>query len=164
MKKLSNKRGLAVGIALCAALCLGIAGCATPEASGDASGDGGAALADTSNAAEGSVIAYHEALGQDVSTFTEVSTEVCASACHGGSWDAIVESTDAMWPGIGQITEANPHDAHASGGYTCESCHSLEGTSIVQCNGCHNFEAPANWDNKDPLTTQYGVVADEPLF
>lgn len=116
-------------------------------------------------ASEDSLIAYHEALGKDFSNVTEVSASTCTSeaACHDGSWDAVVKETEAMWEGVGQISDANPHDSHAASGYQCADCHSLEGTSVNQCNGCHNFDTPATWDEKDPATTVNGVATEEAL-
>lgn len=114
--------------------------------------------------AEGSVKANHAALGVDLAGVTEVSIEQC-SPCHGGSWEAIQETTVDMWEGVGQISDANPHEAHATNGYVCSSCHKLtEGPSVQQCNGCHAFGVPEGWLEKDPTTTAYGLVADEPLY
>lgn len=139
---------------------VGIAGCAPQEP---------APTADTRTAPaaqEGSVIANHEALGTDLSALTEVSVASCTgSGCHGGSYEAVRESTEDIWPGIGQITAANPHEGHGSSGYTCANCHTLEdGPSINQCNACHIFESPQGWEDKPADTTQYGVVAQEALY
>lgn len=101
-------------------------------------------------------------MGQDFSTVSDVSIETCTSTCHGGSWDSVVDKTDALWAGFGQIPDANPHYAHATNAFECSDCHSLTDTSVNQCNGCHNFETPSTWIDKDPTTTIYGITADEP--
>ena len=156
-------------LALAATMALGalaLAAC-SPDAAdeGAAGGDAATAVAGPETATEDSLYAYHTALNQDWSNVAEVSVATCTSepACHGGSWDEVVAETEAMWEGVGQITDANPHSAHAFSGYTCESCHSLYETNINQCNGCHNFDSPANWIDKDPMTTVYGVATEEPL-
>lgn len=125
-----------------------------------ATGDGEGSAVECS---EGSVIAYHEALGQDTSVFTEVSWSTCATeaVCH-GSMDEVIEETEAMFAGIGQIPAANPHLAHASNAFECSDCHSLTGTSVLMCNECHNFELPSDWVGKDPRTTTYGHSESAP--
>lgn len=157
------KKKIVLGMAFVACLALGlcVAGCSSDGSSG---ASGSSAM--SGEAAEGSLIAYHEGLGQDFSGVSEVSVSSCASeaACHDGSWDAVVEETDALWEGVGQIPDANPHHSHATNGFECSDCHSLAGTSVNQCNGCHNFETPDGWDEKDPTTTIYGAAEDEPLF
>lgn len=112
---------------------------------------------------EGSVIAYHEALGKDTSTFTEVSWSTCATeaACH-GSMDEVIEETEDMFEGTGQIPAANPHFAHASNAFECSDCHSLTSASTLMCNECHNFELPSEWVGKDPRTTIYGHSESAP--
>lgn len=116
--------------------------------------------------AENSLAGQHEARGTDISNLADVSVETCtATGCHGGSWDAVVEETDAIWEGLGQIGEANPHAAHATNGYACSDCHSLfDGASVNQCNGCHAFETPDGWEDKDPTSTVYGLTQEEPLY
>lgn len=114
--------------------------------------------------AEGSLAAQHAARGIDFSNVTEVSIEQCAP-CHGGSWEAIQQVTTDMWKGVGQISDANPHQAHATNGYVCSNCHNLtDGPSVQQCNGCHAFGVPEGWTEKDPTTTTYGLAEDEPLY
>lgn len=112
---------------------------------------------------EDSLYAFHDALGLDWSEMTEVSAASCTSnsACHGGSWDSVVESTVDRFEGIGQIPAANPHKAHATNAYECADCHSLSGTSKLTCNTCHNFELPEGWDAMDPRTTVYGPSSEK---
>lgn len=155
-----NKKLLARVFVLGAALALSafaLPACSSSESSGSSDS--------AVEASEDSLVAYHEALGKDFSGVTEVSVSTCTSeaACHDGSWEAVVEETEALWEGVGQISDANPHDSHAASGYQCSDCHSLTGTSINQCNGCHNFDTPATWVDKDPTTTVNGVATEEPL-
>lgn len=110
------------------------------------------AVAAGTGAAEGSLVAVHEELGMDISSIEEVSWSTC-EPCH-GDYQAIREATDAMWPAIGQITEANPHKSHASNALECEDCHTLsDGPQVNQCAVCHNFEAPEGWVDREPTTT-----------
>lgn len=147
----------AIVLAIVAAMALGALGISACS-SGGASQSGSAANGDYSDV---SLIATHEALGQDISGVTEVSAATCGE-CH-GSWDEIVDKTDGLWEGVGQISAGNPHKSHAASGYECSDCHSLTGTSINQCDGCHNFDTPDGWENKDPETTASGVATEEPL-
>ncbi len=117
-------------------------------------------------AVDGSVLAQHQARGIDLGDITEVSVASCAeSSCHGGSWEAVVAKTENMWEGVGQIGEANPHEAHGSAGFTCDNCHVFSASaSINQCNQCHAFATPEGWVDKDPTTTQYGLITELPLY
>ncbi len=153
-------RASVLATALCAFVVVG-AGCASPE------------LSDTGNAGDSSAIEYsddsiiaaHEQRGTDLSALEEVSIESCtANGCHGGSWEALVEENEAMWKGIGQISDANPHAAHASNAYECADCHSLGGTSVNQCNGCHVFPSPDSWTDKDKTTATDGPTNDAPVY
>lgn len=148
-------------IAVSCALALGMCGVAACTPSESSSGSDGS----SAESSEDSLIQMHEDMGNDISDITEVSVENCTNDdCHGGSYDEIVAATEDMWEGVGQIGEANPHDAHGTNGYVCEDCHSLTGTSINQCNGCHDFESPEGWEDKDSTTTVDGLVVDEPLY
>ena len=113
-----------------------------------------------------SLIGQHKARGTEIANLAEVSIESCTgTGCHGGSYDAVIEETEAIWEGLGQIPDANPHNAHATNGFVCQNCHTLaDGPSINQCNGCHAFESPDGWEDKDPTTTVFGLVNDEPLY
>lgn len=155
------KKTFLVSVATAAILSCGVCGLAacSPQASTSSEN---ASVSYT----EDSIMGQHEARGTDITNLTEVSIDSCTgSGCHGGSWDSIIESTDAIWEGIGQIPDANPHAAHATNGFVCENCHSLtEGPSINECNGCHAFETPEGWVDKDSTTTIYGLTTEEPLY
>lgn len=156
-------------VALTCSLCVVLAGiaygCAPVQQNADSSGNASLSTA-RGDVAPDSLVAYHEALGQDFSAVTDVSVASCTSqsACHSGNWEHIVEQTDELWEGFGQIPAANPHYAHATNGFACVDCHSLEGQSVNQCNGCHNFASPSTWIDKDPLTTTYGPAVNESLY
>lgn len=155
------------GIVCVLAIGLGsLSACAPNDAARSQQNESMETAAAVENAAPGSVIAYHSSLNLNTDSMTEVSVETCASqaACHSGSWDSVIESTEDMWEGIGQISAANPHASHGTSGFTCESCHSLTGANVNQCNGCHAFETPEGWVDKDPATTAYGLTKDAPLY
>ncbi len=155
---------VAVVVALTCCIFAGAA-CSSESASDDSSSSSESSAIDTSEYTDDSLIAVHENLGSNIQDVTEVSVEACTgSGCHGGSWDSVVEETDAYWEGIGQIDDANPHASHGSGGFVCANCHNLVGTSVNTCNQCHNFESPEGWVDKDYTTTTYGMIEDEPLY
>lgn len=111
----------------------------------------------SAEAAEGSLVAYHESIGLDISGLTEVSYEAC-SECH-GDVDEIRAETEDMWAGIGQISDANPHASHASNAFECTDCHVMtESAQVNVCNQCHEFVSPEGWTDMDPKTTIYGMT------
>lgn len=154
------KKNVLATIAACAALALCLVACApkadpTPQPSGDPA---------PMEYAAGSVYGYHtDVLKLDFSAVTEVSYASCIeSGCH--SWDKVVASTEGMFPGLGQITDANPHAAHATNAYLCSDCHSLNGVSILTCDSCHIFTAPEGWDEPSKMYTNFGLTATESMF
>jgi hypothetical protein len=165
MKRASLVAGagaVVLAIALCGAA-------AQPDAIASAAGasdssDGVAAASSALDEGGGQgLVAQHEALGQDISSLTEISYESCGT-CH-GTYEDIQAATEDMWEGIGQIPDANPHTAHATNALQCSDCHSLEGTQVNVCNQCHNFDSPDGWVDKDPTTTCYGVTnTTKPTF
>ena len=162
MKARAMGRVTGIAVVLCAAGALAMGGYATANADAPKANDS------TATVAEASVLGQHAALGVDLAGLgiEEVSVASCVDGgCHGGSYQAVREKTDAMWEGVGQIGAANPHDGHGSSGYVCGDCHTLSaGPSVNQCNGCHNFASPEGWEDKDPMTTQYGATATVPLY
>ena len=157
----ASKKATIVVAAVCLMGCLALAACSS------AGTDGGSESADatTVSYSEDSLIQLHADLGTDISDLTEVSVAACTNdSCHGGDFESVREATEDLWEGIGQIPDANPHEAHASAGFACDSCHSLTGTSVNVCNQCHDFDTPDGWVDKDSTTTIYGLVANEPLY
>ncbi len=150
-----NKKIAIVVSAACLVACLALAaGCSS--SSSDSSGNKSA----QANAAEGSLVAYHQSIGQDISNVTEVSFESCES-CHGDA-DKIRSKTEDMWKGIGQITDANPHESHASNALECSDCHTLSsGAQVNVCNQCHEFDSPEGWIDMSSQTTTYGVAGTD---
>lgn len=157
MKKSKKKPAVILTLACICALSLCIfttVGC---------SPSGSSSSGTETEAADNSLVAYHASIGQDISYITDVSYSTC-SQCH-GSVDEIVAKTDAMWEGIGQITDANPHDTHGTNAFECEDCHVLtSGPQVNQCNACHDFDTPDGWEEKSYTTTTYGVTGTEPLY
>lgn len=88
----------ALALTLACSACSGENGATSGEAATTASAD--------------SLVAAHTAINQDISSLTEVSYLACG-ACH-GDYTEIRDKTKDMWTGIGQITAANPHEAHAT--------------------------------------------------
>lgn len=156
------KKKLVAISATVAVLCLGAIGCA-PQTDMASTGEDASPKVEYS---DDSVLAYHEALGQDLSFIEQPSATSCTSdtACHKGSWESVVESTEGMFAGFGQIPDANPHESHATNAFECGDCHSMTGSSVNQCNGCHNFDTPEGWTDKDPATTCYGIATEEPQY
>jgi len=108
------------------------AACSGGTPASDSSPEAPAAPVDYS---DNSLIAYHEKLGDDISSLTEVSVDNC-SDCHGDR-SAIQASTEGILEGGG--TTANPHVNHMTKELECGNCHSLTGTSTLYCNQCHAF-------------------------
>jgi hypothetical protein len=102
------------------------------------------------------LVAMHKTLGVDISSITEISYDTCGT-CH-GDYQAIRARTEGIWPGIGQISDANPHTAHASNSLTCSDCHSLNSEQVNVCNQCHDFQDPSGWVDMDCTTTSYGLT------
>lgn len=110
----------------------------------------------------GSLLAVHDDAGINISAIVkEVSYTTCTT-CH--DWDETVAATEDMWPGLGQITPANPHAAHATNAFACADCHAMDEPQVNVCNQCHIFESPEGWVEKSKLTTNYGITATEPAF
>lgn len=99
------------------------------------SNDSGSAT--SADYSDNSLIAYHESLGNDISSFTKVSVENC-SECH-GDWPAIqAETKDLLQAGD---TVANPHVNHMTKEIECYDCHSLSEVSSLYCNeSCHTWK------------------------
>ena len=113
--------------------------------------------------ASGGLVAMHETLGVDISSITDISYDTCGT-CH-GDYQTIRARTEAIWPGIGQISDANPHTAHASNSLACSDCHSLTSEQVNVCNQCHDFEDPSGWVDMDSTTTAYGLTnTTKPTF
>ena len=159
---MNKKLSCAIAVVATVALAGAIAGCSSSGTS-----DSGSEGTSSGEYAEGSLLAYHENLGEDLSGLldTEVTWSSCENdGCH-GSYEEIRDETEDMWEGIGQITDANPHSSHASNSYECTDCHTLtDSAQINQCNKCHDFDTPEGWDDADPTTTIDGVTATEPLY
>ncbi len=126
-------------------------------------GSAGGSQSDGALSSESALVAYHEAVGFDITGLEEVSAATCGDKCHDGI-EGIVESTEGYWEGIGQIGSGNPHASHTSSSYECTDCHAVDGEQVNRCNQCHDYESPEDWVDPDPTTTPYGKTATEPLY
>lgn len=126
-----------------------VANAAKPDAA-----EAGAVGQDAAAYSPDSLYAFHaDGLGLDFSTIDEVSYNTCvASGCH-GAWEDVVASTDALFERLGQISDGNPHYAHATNAYACGDCHGLTTASELVCNKCHIFAVPEGWTEPDKTTT-----------
>ncbi len=155
-----KKKNIIIAGAIALAIGLACLAC-SPKTDGDSGKEPSGQTGPEIVAKAGSVMAYHTTLGLDMSAITEVSIDAC-SACH--SWDKVVASTVDMWEGLGQITDANPHDSHATNAFACGDCHKLYEPQVNVCDQCHIFPSPEGWVEKDKTSTNYGITEDEPLY
>ncbi len=116
------------------ALTLALAACAPQQGP---AGEGADSDGDIALAATGSLAALHPD-GQ-LDGIEEVTNKLCLS-CHPR---ATIEKANE---GYGGHPDFNPHKAHLAAG-DCTSCHSLEGTSVMSCNECHNAPLPDGWES-----------------
>ena len=79
------------------------------------------------------------------------TNEFCLDSCH--SYNSIVKATNdyaglyargisTSFRGLDQ--GLNPHRSHMEG-LQCSDCHTMHGTSIMECNECHYLPLPAGW-------------------
>lgn len=125
-------------MALCAmlatvALAATLASCAPAQPSGEAAGG------DAASYPTGSLMAAHPA-GQ-LDGMDEYPNKLCLS-CH--DRDTINAANDDF----GGIEGFNPHKAHLEAG-DCTSCHSVDGTSTLSCNECHDAPLPEGWQSAE---------------
>jgi hypothetical protein len=125
---------------LCLVAILLSAACSGGMSSDDS---GSAASVDYS---DNSLIAYHESMGNDISSFTEVSVDNC-SECHGDRSTIQASTKDLLEAGG---TTANPHVNHRTKEIECYDCHSLTEVSTLYCNeSCHTWNMTRDngtWD------------------
>ena len=117
------------------ALAATLGGCAHSQPSGDA-GNGGA---DAASYPVGSLKAVHVA-GQ-LDDADEYPNKLCLS-CHDRT------TINAANEDFGGIEGFNPHKAHLEAG-DCTSCHSVDGTSTLSCNECHDAPLPEGWQSAE---------------
>lgn len=129
-----------LAIALCTvaatvALAAALGGCAPSQAPAD--GAGGSA--DAASYPTGSLMAEHAA-GQ-LDGVDEYSNKFCLS-CH--KRDVINEANEDF----AGLEGVNPHKSHLEAG-DCISCHSVDGTSTLSCNECHDIPLPDGWQSAE---------------
>lgn len=95
---------------------------------------------------EGSLGAFHEDMGQDISGIQEISVEAC-SPCHGDLASIQADTEDVL---VYEGHVGNPHKNHMSKEFDCTDCHNLEAPSVIGCNEtCHQWELSRDngtWD------------------
>ncbi|MFR5196525.1 MAG: cytochrome c3 family protein, partial [Eggerthella lenta] len=87
----------------------------------------------------GSLKAVHIA-GQ-LDDVDEYPNKLCLS-CHSR------ETINAANDDYAGIEGFNPHKAHLAAG-DCITCHSVEGTSTLTCNECHDAPLPEGWQSAE---------------
>ena len=116
------------------ALATALGGCAPSQSSSDAEGG-----ADVTSYPTGSLKAVHIA-GQ-LDDVDEYPNKLCLS-CHDRT------TINAANEDFGGIEGFNPHKAHLEAG-DCTSCHSVDGTSTLSCNECHDAPLPEGWQSAE---------------
>lgn len=71
----------------------------------------------------------------------EYPNKLCLS-CHDRT------TINAANEDFGGIEGFNPHKAHLEAG-DCTSCHSVDGTSTLSCNECHDAPLPEGWQSAE---------------
>lgn len=152
----NNALRIVTAVVLCGVLG-GLAACGASGASGEQTdlGATGNLVSD-----ESTLSAAH--VNGELNGIADVSYETC-TPCHGGDYEGLIAATEEYWPAYAGQSAANPHAEHGSVAYECTDCHRLAGESIVQCNGCHNFELPDGWVSKEWKSTANGLLAEEGL-
>ncbi len=112
-----------------------LAGCAPQQQS---TGSGGSTAADAAEAV-GSLKTLHTS-GQ-LDKVDEYTNKLCLS-CHKREE---INKANEDYQGIKGF---NPHKAHLEAG-DCTSCHSVEGTSTMTCNSCHDAPLPEGWQSAE---------------
>lgn len=132
---MKNRKKILLGIALIAlALTAVLAACSS---GGDESGSGETGATSTGDYPASSMMAVH-AEGT-IDPTVEYTKKDCLS-CHSR------ETIDAATADYNGESGVNPHAAHTEA-YDCLTCHSIDGTSSLKCNACHDFEIPDSWEN-----------------
>lgn len=133
MKNKKPLMALAVAL-LTAGLAAALAGCAPQQSGGEG---GGEAAASSDSLPAGSLKATHPA-GQ-LDNMDEFTNKLCLS-CHSR------ETINAANENYANIEGFNPHKAHLAAG-DCVTCHSVDATSTLTCNECHDAPLPDGWES-----------------
>lgn len=89
--------------------------------------------------APGSLMAAHSA--GELDKTEDYSNKLCLS-CHPRD---VISQANENYQGIEGF---NPHKAHLAAG-DCVSCHSVDGTSTMSCNECHDAPLPEGWQSAE---------------
>ncbi len=111
-----------------------LGGCAPKQAS-----DGGSASTESGSAPVGSLQAAH--VNGELESTDDYSNKFCLS-CHPR---AAIDEANENYSGIEGF---NPHKAHLAAG-DCTTCHSIDGTSTLTCNSCHDAPLPEGWESAE---------------
>jgi len=122
---------LAVSVVLVALL----GACSSSGSEGDKSGRED--LSEETAYPVGSLKATH--VNGELDNADDYSNKLCL-ACHNR------DSFEAATENYGGTEGYNPHRSHNAAG-DCVTCHSVEGTSILSCNECHNENPPEGWQS-----------------
>lgn len=117
------------------ALTAALGGCAPQQASSDSKAE----TSSSESAPQGSLMAVHMA-GQ-LDKMTEFPNKLCLS-CHDR------ETINAANEDYSGIVGFNPHKAHLAAG-DCITCHSVDATSTLSCNSCHDAPLPDGWQSAE---------------
>ncbi|MEG1746116.1 MAG: cytochrome c3 family protein [Raoultibacter sp.] len=71
----------------------------------------------------------------------EYTSKLCLS-CHNR------ETINKANENYGGTEGFNPHKSHNAAG-DCTTCHSVDGTSTLTCNSCHNENLPEGWQSAE---------------
>lgn len=108
-----------------------VIGCAPVQSEHDNKGGGSYPV--------GSLKSTH--LAGELDGVDEYNNKLCLS-CH------TREVINAVTENYGGTEGFNPHQSHAASG-DCVTCHSVESTSILTCNECHNETPPEGWESAE---------------
>lgn len=125
----------AATVALLIALVATLGACA-PQAS---EGSDAPASGDAASYPVGSLKSIH--VDGQLDGVEEYTNKLCLS-CH--KRDAI----NAANENFAGIEGVNPHQSHLEAG-DCTSCHSVDGTSTLSCNSCHDIPLPEGWQSAE---------------
>ena len=117
------------------ALAATIAGCAPQQADSNKGG----ASASPDSFPTGSLMALH--VNGELDKTDDYSNKFCLS-CHPRD---VINKGNEDFAGIEGV---NPHKAHLESG-ECLSCHSVDATSTLSCNECHDIPLPDGWQSAE---------------
>ena len=135
---MSTKKPLLIACVACVfAFALAMAGGCSPSQS---SGGGDADAKDPSSYPVGSLEYQH--VNGELDSTDDYSNKFCLG-CHGR------ETINAANENYAGLEGVNPHKSHHAVD-KCTTCHSVDGTSTLECNSCHDIPLPEGWQSAEP--------------